>query len=63
MIKDKRFILNYTYSRLMDCKSQCMTNKNELSDEKCTIYPKDVPKDIWIIKRKDCKFFKSLEEE
>jgi hypothetical protein len=40
-----------------------MICKNDLSDEKCTAYFKTIPKDIPTIKRKDCKFFKSLEED
>jgi hypothetical protein len=43
--------------------SQCTTCKNEISDVKCKAYPKRMPRDIWEARRKDCKFYKSIEEE
>jgi hypothetical protein len=43
--------------------SQCTTCKNEISNIKCKAHPKGIPRDIWEAKRKDCKYYKSIEEE
>jgi hypothetical protein len=63
MIKEKFWIVDDVYNQSMDCEPQCMTCKNERSNGKCTVYPKGIPMDILTAKRKDCKFYKSLEQE
>jgi hypothetical protein len=62
MTKEK-FWVDDTYNQSMNCESQCITCKNERSEGKCTVYPKGIPMDILNAKQKDCKFYKSLEEE